>query len=56
MGYDLYPLMTLENKKKWLPMAAREGWTVVFAHEPHMPVVKLVERDGAIEAQSGSLD
>jgi glyoxylase-like metal-dependent hydrolase (beta-lactamase superfamily II) len=56
MGYDLYPLTTLENKKKWLPMAAREGWTVIFGHEPKMPVAKLIERNGAIEAQAASLD
>jgi glyoxylase-like metal-dependent hydrolase (beta-lactamase superfamily II) len=56
MGYDLFPLQTLENKKKWLPQAAREGWTVVFAHEPRMPVVKLVERNGAIEAEAASLE
>ena len=34
MGYDLYPLTTLENKKKWIPEAAREGWLVIFGHEP----------------------
>jgi glyoxylase-like metal-dependent hydrolase (beta-lactamase superfamily II) len=56
MGYDLYPLMTLENKKKWLPLAAREGWTVIFGHEPHMPVAKLIERNGTIEAQAASVD
>ncbi|MFZ0820295.1 MAG: MBL fold metallo-hydrolase [Candidatus Acidiferrales bacterium] len=56
MGYDLYPLTTLENKKKWLPLAAREGWTVIFGHEPQMPVAKLIEREGVIEAQAASLD
>ena len=38
MGYDLYPLTTLETRKKWLPRAARENWTVVFGHEAHTPV------------------
>jgi glyoxylase-like metal-dependent hydrolase (beta-lactamase superfamily II) len=56
MSYDLYPLTTLANKKKWLPLAAREGWTVIFGHEPRMPVTKLIEREGAIEAQAASLD
>jgi glyoxylase-like metal-dependent hydrolase (beta-lactamase superfamily II) len=56
MGYDLYPLTTLENKKKWLPQAAREGWTVIFGHEPHMPAAKLIDRNGVIEAQAVSLD
>jgi len=33
MGYDLYPLTTLENKKKWIPEVAREGWLALFAHD-----------------------
>lgn len=41
MGFDLYPMTTLENKKKWLPLAAREGWTVIFAHDPETPAAKL---------------
>ena len=40
MGYDLYPLTTLETRKKWLPRAARENWTVVFGHDAHTPVVR----------------
>ena len=38
MGYDLYPLTTLENKKKWIPQAAREGWLVIFGHEAENPL------------------
>src|ERR1019366_1238466 len=34
MAYDLYPLITLENKKKLIPQAAREGSLVIFGHEP----------------------
>jgi glyoxylase-like metal-dependent hydrolase (beta-lactamase superfamily II) len=30
VGYDLYPLTTLENKKRWLPRAAAEVWLCVF--------------------------
>src|SRR5258708_15911446 len=30
MGYDLYPLTTLENKKKWIPQAVRAEWLVIF--------------------------
>ena len=43
MGYDLYPLTTLESKKKWLPRAAAEGWLCVFEHDPRTPFAKLVE-------------
>ena len=30
MGYDLYPMTTLENKKKWIPRIVREGWLALF--------------------------
>jgi glyoxylase-like metal-dependent hydrolase (beta-lactamase superfamily II) len=46
MGYDLYPLTTLENKKKWIPLAAREGWLVIFGHEPSTPAGYLLEENG----------
>jgi glyoxylase-like metal-dependent hydrolase (beta-lactamase superfamily II) len=56
MGYDLYPLTTLETRKKWLPRAARENWTVVFGHDAHTPVVRLVEQsNGTIEAIPSAL-
>jgi glyoxylase-like metal-dependent hydrolase (beta-lactamase superfamily II) len=56
MGYDLYPLTTLETRKKWLPRAARENWTVVFGHDPHTPVVHLVEQsNGTLEAIPSAL-
>jgi glyoxylase-like metal-dependent hydrolase (beta-lactamase superfamily II) len=46
MGYDLYPLTTLENKKKWVPLAARDGWLVIFGHEPVTPAGYLMEQQG----------
>ena len=48
MGYDLFPVETLEAKKKLLPQAAREGWSCVFYHDPDVPVCKLVEEDGKV--------
>lgn len=46
MGYDLYPMTTLENKKKWLSEAVREGWLCLFAHDPETRAAHLHERDG----------
>lgn len=46
MGYDLYPLTTLENKRKWIPQAAREGWLVIFGHEAKTPAGYLREQGG----------
>ncbi|HET9401471.1 MAG TPA: MBL fold metallo-hydrolase [Candidatus Acidoferrales bacterium] len=56
MGYDLYPLTTLENKKKWLPRAVREGWTVVFPHDPKTPAVRLHERETKLEFEPVAID
>jgi glyoxylase-like metal-dependent hydrolase (beta-lactamase superfamily II) len=43
MGFDLYPVTTLEQKQKWLPRAAEEGWLCVFDHEADDPLGRLVE-------------
>ena len=36
MGYDVEPLVTLATKKELLPRAAREGWTLIFEHDPRV--------------------
>lgn len=41
MGYDLYPLETLEKKKELLPRAEKGGWTVLFAHDVEVKAAKL---------------
>jgi glyoxylase-like metal-dependent hydrolase (beta-lactamase superfamily II) len=56
MGFDLYPLTTLENKKKWIPMAAREGWLCLFAHDPDVKAAYLREHDGAYVAEPVNVD
>ena len=56
MGFDLYPLTTLENKKKWIPEAARQGWLVLFGHETDVPAAYLRERDGRYEAEPARID
>ncbi|MFL6232227.1 MAG: MBL fold metallo-hydrolase [Thermoanaerobaculia bacterium] len=43
MGYDLYPLTTLENKKLWLPRAMAGDWLCIFEHDPVTPFGRLVE-------------
>jgi glyoxylase-like metal-dependent hydrolase (beta-lactamase superfamily II) len=50
MGYDLYPVETLEVKKKLLPQAAREGWQCLFYHEPDEPLCRIVEDAGKLRA------
>ena len=34
MGYDLQPLVTLEEKKKILKKAVEENWKLIFEHDP----------------------
>lgn len=34
MGYDLQPLVTLDEKKKYLKLAADENWYLFFGHDP----------------------
>ncbi|HEX7051660.1 MAG TPA: MBL fold metallo-hydrolase [Longimicrobiales bacterium] len=34
MGYDVEPLVTLETKRALLTRARREGWLLVFEHDP----------------------
>jgi glyoxylase-like metal-dependent hydrolase (beta-lactamase superfamily II) len=51
MGYDLYPVATLENKKRWIPQVVREGWLALFAHDPSVPAAYLRERGGAWEPE-----
>jgi glyoxylase-like metal-dependent hydrolase (beta-lactamase superfamily II) len=51
MGYDLYPLTTLANKKEWIPKVVREGWLALFVHDPRIPAAYLRERDGQWEPE-----
>ena len=43
MGYDLYPVTTMETKARWLARAHDEGWLCLFEHEADRPVARLVE-------------
>jgi len=49
MAYDLYPLQTLETKRKWLQTIVQEHWIVIFGHDPDVAAATLHERENAIE-------
>lgn len=34
MAYDVEPLVTWSEKERWLTRAGREGWRIVFGHDP----------------------
>jgi glyoxylase-like metal-dependent hydrolase (beta-lactamase superfamily II) len=50
MGYDLYPVETLEAKKRLLPQAARENWLCLFYHDAEAPLCHITEESGKLRA------
>lgn len=45
MGYDLNPVLLMEEKQKYLGPAADGGWHLFFEHDPYCDVA-LIERQG----------
>ena len=41
MGYDLFPLVTLEEKRKYLSEASKNNWTIYFEHDPIIESAKV---------------
>lgn len=41
MGYDLFPLTTLDEKKKYLKEISDNNWTVFFEHDPYNECAKI---------------
>jgi glyoxylase-like metal-dependent hydrolase (beta-lactamase superfamily II) len=56
MGYDLYPMTTLENKKKWIPEVVQEGWIALFGHDAKTPAGHVRDRDGNWELEPIKVD
>jgi glyoxylase-like metal-dependent hydrolase (beta-lactamase superfamily II) len=48
IAYDLYPLTTLETKRKWIGEFVRNRWIVAFGHDPDYAAGTLHEHDGKI--------
>lgn len=49
MGYDLYPLETLAEKKTLIPQAVREDWACVFYHDPELALGRITEVEGTFQ-------
>jgi glyoxylase-like metal-dependent hydrolase (beta-lactamase superfamily II) len=45
MAYDLFPLETIENRKKYYAQAVPEQWLTMFTHDPNVSW-SYVQRDG----------
>jgi glyoxylase-like metal-dependent hydrolase (beta-lactamase superfamily II) len=57
MGFDLYPLTTLEYKKHWIPKVAREGTLALFAHDAETPAAWLRQgEDGHVSAEPAKVE
>ncbi|MGB8661819.1 MAG: MBL fold metallo-hydrolase [Candidatus Acidiferrum sp.] len=56
IAYDLYPLTTLETKRKWLGEIVGDGWIVAFGHDPDFPAGTLHERDGKVVCEPVDLN
>ena len=50
MSYDLYPVETLEFKKRILPQAFAENWICHFYHDTETPLCRLAEINGKLKA------
>ena len=37
MAYDLFPLETIENRKKYYEQAISQNWLTIFTHDPDIP-------------------
>ncbi len=48
MGYDLQPLVTLDEKKKYLKIAADENWYLFFGHDPEISLATIKHSDKGI--------
>jgi glyoxylase-like metal-dependent hydrolase (beta-lactamase superfamily II) len=46
MGYDLYPMTTLETKRRILTQAVAENWLLLFEHDPVLHAVRV---SGSVE-------
>ena len=56
MSYDLYPVQTMENKKKWLAEAARGGWLCVLCHDADIPSGYLRGQEGKYTFEAAPID
>jgi hypothetical protein len=45
MAFDLYPLQTVQSRKRYYGRAIPEKWVTAFTHDPSVPWA-YVEKDG----------
>jgi glyoxylase-like metal-dependent hydrolase (beta-lactamase superfamily II) len=51
MGYDLFPLEVIENRKKYYAEAIPGEWLTMFTHDPDIPWAYLERQEGKIRVK-----
>ena len=51
MGFDLYPLQTIDSKKQYYAKSIPEKWLTVFTHDPKRPWAYVEEESGKMVAR-----
>jgi glyoxylase-like metal-dependent hydrolase (beta-lactamase superfamily II) len=52
MAYDLYPLETIESRKRYYAQAVPEQWLTIFTHDPEIPWIYPALEGGKIVAKA----
>jgi glyoxylase-like metal-dependent hydrolase (beta-lactamase superfamily II) len=50
MGYDNLPLNTIAEKKRFLPQAYEENWTIVYEHDAFKQATKIISNERGFSA------
>jgi hypothetical protein len=51
MGYDLFPLTTMETKRHLLEQAHEEHWLLIFQHDPKIRMGYLKKKEGRYQLE-----
>ncbi|MGH9571373.1 MAG: MBL fold metallo-hydrolase, partial [Candidatus Angelobacter sp.] len=52
MAYDLFPLETIENRKKYYAEAIPGEWLTMFTHDPDVPWANITHENGKLAAKA----
>jgi len=55
MAFDVEPMVTLEQKVRWLTKAGAEGWLLVFAHDPTIAAARALPSAGGVGCELDDL-
>jgi hypothetical protein len=50
MAYDLFPLETIANRKRYYAQAIPGEWLTMFTHDPNIPWARITRTDSKFTA------